>query len=309
MNRRLGLACGSLCAALCLAGSGQANARAFNDIFLFGDSYTDTGAYVPLTNGTTAAAYLALLEGITLTTPQNAHPGTAGVNFAESGARISVGPTPPAVHPLSLTQQVGEFQNYVTQGSLTFNPSSTLFFLLGGLNDHAQLTAAQIQAATTAQVSTLYALGGRYFEIADIPSLVPAFADSAANVNPAIIALIPQLKTMFPDAIINLSNWGKDFDDIVANPSKYGITNTTDPCRDLFNTATPTCTNPNQYFLLLQRPSVGCRASDRRGGIVRGGPGDPRAGIHRVDGDRRAGMGVDAPASALAIEARGRHRT
>jgi phospholipase/lecithinase/hemolysin len=227
-----------------LLGAGSAQAVAFNDLFLFGDSYTDTGAYVPLTNGTTAAAYLGQLLGITMTTPKNAHPGTSGVNFAESGARISVGPTTPGAHPLSLTQQVTEFQNYVTSGNVTFNSSTTLFYLLGGLNDHKQLTTAQIQAATTSQVATLYSLGARYFEIADIPSLVPAFADSAAAVNPAIVSLIPLLKTMFPDAVINLSNWGKDFDEILTNPLAYGITNTNPAgC-----SAAPVCSNPNQYF-------------------------------------------------------------
>ncbi len=240
--------CRAVAAAAGLFVAQAASAHAFDDLFLFGDSYTDTGAYFALTNGTTAAAYLGQLYGITMTTPQNAHPGTDGVNFAESGARISVGPTPPAVHPLSLTQQVGEFQNDVTAGALTFRSSSTLFMLLGGLNDHQMLTTAQIQAATTAQVATLYSLGARYFEIADIPSLVPAFADSAAAVNPAIVSLIPTLKAEFPDAVIDLSNWGGDFDDILANPSKYGITNTTDPCRDLFNPTTPTCSNPGQYF-------------------------------------------------------------
>lgn len=233
-------------AALCCAGS--AHAVAFNDLFLFGDSYTDNGAYFALTNGTTAGAYLGQLLGISMTNTHNGHPGTQGVDFAESGARISVGPTPPSTQPRSLTQQVGEFQSYVQAGNVTFNSATTLFYLLGGLNDHSMLTAAQIQAATTQQVATLYALGGRYFEIGNIPSLVPLFADSAAAVNPAIVSLIPQLKSMFPDAVINLSNWGKDFDDILANPAKYGITNTTDPCRDFASPTTPTCTNPNQYF-------------------------------------------------------------
>lgn len=43
--------------------SAAVQAVEINDAFLFGDSYTDTGAYVPLTNGTTAAAYMASLFG------------------------------------------------------------------------------------------------------------------------------------------------------------------------------------------------------------------------------------------------------
>ena len=118
--------------------SSGAQAVEINDLFLFGDSYTDTGAYVPLTNGSTAGAYLASSFGIDLVTSKDAAPGTSGVNFAESGARVARGPTPPATQPRSLTQQVAEFQAYVQSGALTFDPDSTLFFLLGGLNEFAR---------------------------------------------------------------------------------------------------------------------------------------------------------------------------
>jgi len=153
-----------------------ASAVTINDLFVFGDSYSDTGAFFPLTNGSTAVGYLANNFNITLTTSKNPNPGTEGVNFAESGARIFVGPNPPATQPRSLTQQVAEFQNYVASNSVTFNPSTTLFFLAGGLNDHNRITQAEANAATTVQVATLYSLGARLFEIALLPSLVPAFS-------------------------------------------------------------------------------------------------------------------------------------
>jgi cholinesterase len=238
-------------AALALLGSvatgPNAHAAPFNDLFVFGDSYSDTGAFVPLTNGSTAVGYLARDLGITLTTSKDPTPGTNGVNFAESGARVDVGPTPPATQPRSLTQQVAEFQNYVSTDALTFDPSSSLFLLLGGLNDHTRATPAQIGAATTNQVATLYGLGARYFEIGLLPSLVPAFADSATNLNPEYRDLVPELQAEFPDAVIHLSNWGPDYDDIITHSSKYGITNTTDPCFDL-TTRVQTCTTPNTYF-------------------------------------------------------------
>jgi len=132
-----------------------ASAVTINDLFVFGDSYSDTGAFFPLTNGSTAVGYLANNFNITLTTSKNPDPGTEGVNFAESGARIDVGPTPPATQPRSLTQQVAEFQNYVASSSVAFNPNTTLFFLSGGLNDHTMITSAQANAATMAQVTTL----------------------------------------------------------------------------------------------------------------------------------------------------------
>ena len=179
--------------------------------------------------------------GITLTTSKNADPGTDGVNFAESGARVGPVP-PPTKQPRSLTQQVGEFQNYVDNDDVTFNPDSTLFFLAGGLNDHKS-DPAQIDAATTAQITTLYSLGARIFEIALLPQDVPAFTDSALNLNPGYEALVPELQAEFPDATIELSNWGPDYDDILTNPSKYGITNTTDACA-----GPPVCATPDTYF-------------------------------------------------------------
>ncbi len=94
------------------------------------------------------------------------------------------GRTPPAVQPRSLTQQVAEFQNYVKSDEVTFNPDSSLFFLLGGLNDHTKVTSGQVNDATASQVATLYALGARIFEIALLPASVPPFTDSADNFNP-----------------------------------------------------------------------------------------------------------------------------
>jgi cholinesterase len=223
-----------------------AKAVDINDLFVFGDSYSDTGAYVELSNGPTAVGYLAQDFDITLTTSKNADPGTDGVNFAESGARVFVGPTPPATQPRSLTQQVAEFQNYVDNDKLTFNPSTSLFFLLGGLNDHTKVTSAQVNAATASQVATLYSLGARIFEIALLPASVPPFTDSADNFNPGYEALVPELQAEYPDATFNLSNWGPDYDYIHDNPSLYGLTNTTDPCNTFG--ASPTCSTPNAYF-------------------------------------------------------------
>lgn len=229
--------------ALSLLGASTSGwAANINDLFVFGDSYSDTGAYVPLTNGSTAVGYLAQNFGITLTTSKNSDPGTDGVNFAESGARVFVGPTPPQTQPRSLTQQVAEFQNYVTSDKVTFNPQTSLFFLLGGLNDHTKVTSAQVNAATEQQVATLYSLGARLFEVALLPADVPAFTDSANNFNPGYEALVPELQAMFPDAVFGLSNWGPDYDAIISNPSQYGMTNVTASCQATH------CTTPDTYF-------------------------------------------------------------
>jgi len=224
--------------ALCIAQ--PASAVVINDLFVFGDSYSDTGSGVKLVDpgGTTAVGYLAQNFGITLTTRQNTNPGTNGVNFAESGARINNGSS-----PRNLTQQVAEFQALVQNNKVQFNPNTTLFFLAGGLNDHKQITSAQANAATAAQVATLYSLGARIFEIATLPKGISAFTDSANNFNPGFAALVPQLQALYPDAVFNLSNWGPDYDDILAHPANYGITNTTNAC-----SGPPVCAHPEQYF-------------------------------------------------------------
>jgi hypothetical protein len=64
-----------------------ASAVTITDLFVFGDSYSDTGAFFPLTNGSTAVGYLAKNFNITLTTSKNPDHGTEGINF--SGKRRS----------------------------------------------------------------------------------------------------------------------------------------------------------------------------------------------------------------------------
>lgn len=93
-----------------LAVPAPAAAAVINDLFVFGDSYSDTGAYAKATNGKTAVEYLAENFGITLTTSKNPDPGKDGVNFAESGARVFVGPAPPARIPEALPSRSPNFR-------------------------------------------------------------------------------------------------------------------------------------------------------------------------------------------------------
>lgn len=232
------------CAALLLGSlwAAPAHATLFNDLFVFGDSYSDTGSFTQYSNGLTAAGYLARDLGITLTTSQNPTPGTSGVNFAQTAAKITVGPTPPSTHPLSVNQQVGQFANYVGTGAVAFDPSSTLFFLEEGLND-AQTPVATVTAAITAQVGQLHSLGGRYFELTSLPYLT-GFGNSAAKFNAPYAALVPQLQQAYPDSFIGLSAYGQFFDQIVSNPSQYGFTNATDPCVR----GNQVCATPDTYF-------------------------------------------------------------
>jgi hypothetical protein len=78
--------------------------------------------------------------------------------------------------------------------------------------------------------------------------LLSAIASRTKRLRPITGAVIPAFNhpIKFPDAVFGLSNWGPFFDDILTNPSHYGITNTTDPC---FSFATGTaCSDPDKHF-------------------------------------------------------------
>jgi phospholipase/lecithinase/hemolysin len=49
---------------------------------------------------------------------------------------------------------------------------------------------------------------------------------------------------------IHLSHWGPFYDEVMHNPAKYGITDTTDACagRAIFNQDTTPCSNPAAHY-------------------------------------------------------------
>ncbi|WP_210527307.1 SGNH/GDSL hydrolase family protein [Rubellimicrobium arenae] len=234
-----------LAVALAPLAAPQASAATFDTVYIFGDSFSDTGAGFPLTNGDTAASYLAERIGSELSLPDDPNPGTNSINFAESGARVGV---ETAGGPKSLTNQVRNLVQLVSEGAASFDPSDTLFFLSGGLNDHELSPAEDVVAAYAAQVQDLVAVGAKYIQIALLPREVPAFTDSADFLNPAYRDLVPKLAALYPDVNIGLSDWGTYYDDILLNPDRYGITNTTDPCLPWMDPDGVVCENPEEYF-------------------------------------------------------------
>lgn len=219
-----------------------ARATVFNDLFVFGDSYSDTGSFAQYSNGPTAVGNLAKDLGIPLTTSQTINPGSSGVNFAQTAAKITVGPTPPKPNPLSINQQVGQFASYVANNAVSFNPASTLFFLEEGLND-ASTPVATVVDAITNQVAQLYRLGARTIELTSLP-YDTGFNASAKAFNAPYAALVPTLQTAYPDATIALSNFGGFLDQVQANPGQYGLTNATDACVN----GNQVCATPGTYF-------------------------------------------------------------
>lgn len=221
-------------------------------LYVFGDSYCDTGAGYIDGNGPTAVAYLAQRLGLALV-PSNA-PGTAekSLNFAVSGAGTGSGSghrVKDALLGLGMHNQVADFVGRVHSGKVQFRPAATLFFIAGGLNDKRLLTETTVANLET-EVRMLYEAGGRRFRIALLPTAIPSFSQVGQRLDPAIARIPQEMTAKFPEASIHLSHWGDFYDEVMHNPAKYGITDTTDACagRAIFNQDTTPCANPASHF-------------------------------------------------------------
>src|SRR5882757_8598677 len=145
---------------------GTAAASSVKRLYVFGDSYSDTGAGYVDGNGPTAVAYLAERLGFRLA-PSNVADAAAGqsLNFAVSGAGTGGGAghrVKEALLGRGMRDQVDDFAGRVRSGAVKFRPESTLFFIAGGLNDKRLATETTVENLK-GEVRTLYALGGRQF--------------------------------------------------------------------------------------------------------------------------------------------------
>jgi len=70
------------------------------------------------------------------------------------------------------------------------------------------------------------------------------------RLNPRLRGIPAEAKQQLPEAEIGLSNWGGFFDEVMRNPSRYGIENTTGQCagRALFGEDSKPCAYPSAYF-------------------------------------------------------------
>ncbi|MEZ2347646.1 SGNH/GDSL hydrolase family protein [Terriglobus sp. RCC_193] len=236
----------------------HAQSKPYTQMYVFGDSYSDSGAGYIDGNGPTAIVYLAQRLGIPFTyfgdpKTNSEHPIREGLNFAVSGARSGEGKGSYGPHRELLGRgmwnQVDDFATLVKAGDIHFDAKQTMFFLLGGLNDRT-LPAGQTRDHEAALIDTLYALGARRFMVALLPVKIPQFATAGERANAELTTLPQQMKSKYPDIQIALSNWGPFFDQAIMHPSQYGFTNTTDKCagRALRNEDTTPCATPETYF-------------------------------------------------------------
>jgi phospholipase/lecithinase/hemolysin/predicted GH43/DUF377 family glycosyl hydrolase len=238
-----------------------AQARNWEALYVFGDSYSDSGAGYLDGNGPTAVVYLAESLGIPFTHAGDPNALGKSLNFAVSGAQTGSGEGSPikakstgaqfkdALLGRGMRNQVLDFTKRVNSGAIRFNPDETLFFLAGGLNDGELPTATTIVNLED-EIRQLYDAGGRYFLVAVLPTKIPAFSAVGIRLNPALKGIPEDLRSALPGAHIGISNWGKYFDQVIEEPTRYGITNATDRCagREVFGEDATPCTSPGTYF-------------------------------------------------------------
>ncbi len=231
------------------------NRHPYTQLYVFGDSYSDSGSGYVDTNGPTAVVYLAERLNIPFTfygDPK--YSKTQGLNFAISGAGTGAGagrryPTGEMLS-IGMKNQIDNFVAFTKSKDIPpFDPATTMFFFAGGLNDRGKpdgYTRTNIEA----EIDTLYDLGARRFMVAILPTKIPQFATAGTAFNPELTKIPAEELAKHPDIRIANSNWGAFLDEVITNPAKYGLTDTTHPCagRAIHHEDTTPCPAPDTHF-------------------------------------------------------------
>ncbi|MGI4756876.1 MAG: SGNH/GDSL hydrolase family protein [Janthinobacterium lividum] len=248
MTRLALLLCLSMGAALTVSAQ-----EPYTMLYVFGDSYSDSGAGYVDGNGPTAVVYLAQRLGIPFTYFGAADSKGKGLNFAVSGARTGKDEGKHYPHgellSLGMRNQVDSFAALVNSGRIRFDPKQTMFFLAGGLNDRSLPEGATV-ANLEADIEVLYAAGARRFEVALLPIKIPSFATAGERFNPLLATIPAEMAKTHSDITITNSAWGAFFDEVMTHPAKYGIVDTTSTCagRVLHNEDPTPCVSPETHF-------------------------------------------------------------
>jgi phospholipase/lecithinase/hemolysin len=223
-------------------------------LYVFGDSYSDSGSGYVDCNGPTAVVYLARRLDIPFT--YYGDPASTGksLNFAVSGAQSGEGPGRrfPTGQLLGFGMK-NQVENFVVYSKLKmipkFDPDNTMFFLAGGLNDSA-LADGVTRSNLESEIETLYAFGARRFMVALMPTKIPVFTAVAVRLNPQLEKIPAEERLKHPDIRIANSDWGPFFDQVLTNPAKYGITDITTECakRTYTDKPAPECATPGTHF-------------------------------------------------------------
>jgi cholinesterase len=231
----------------------HAQSRPYTQLYVFGDSYSDSGAGYIDSDGPTAVVYLAERLGIPFTYYGASRSNGKGLNFAVSGAKTGEGAgrryPQGGLLGFGMKNQVDEFAELLKSGEIKFDPARTMFFLAGGLNDRSS-PEGYTRANLEAEIDTLYGLGARRFMVALLPTKIPAFATAGTQFNPELAKIPADERAKHADIRISNSDWGAFFDEVITNPAKYGLTDTTTTCagRALKDENPDPCLSPQTHF-------------------------------------------------------------
>ena len=245
--------------------AGGAKATPFSDLYFFGDSLSDSGAYGSLVGPNSkfttnpdkvwsenlgerygkpvVSAYQASAYGFTTL--------ASGNNFAVGGARVNARPgvMAGALTPLSLfiPPVSAQVSDYLARGAVN---RSALYSVWAGGNDvllQSEIVraggslgvaqAAMVLAANdmTAQISRLQANGAKYVVVMSVPDVGKAPVGASAGAGGA--AVLSSLSTSYNATLsaglagsnVLYFDSGKLLDEVFAKPAAYGITNLTTP--------------------------------------------------------------------------------
>jgi phospholipase/lecithinase/hemolysin len=232
--------------------------RPYTQLYVFGDSYSDSGSGYVDTNGPTAVVYLAQHLNIPFTYYGDPASKGKGLNFAISGAQTGAGPgrryPTGEMLGIGMQNQVAQFVAFTKTGDIPpFDPAQTMFFFAGGLNDRGKpegYTRTNIEQ----EIESLYDLGARRFTVALLTTKIPAFATAGIQLNPELAKIPVEERAKHPDIRIANSDWGLFMDEVFTHPEKYGITDTTQPCagRNIHHEDTTPCASPDTHFFYHQ---------------------------------------------------------
>lgn len=224
----------------------------YERLYVFGDSYSDSGAGYVDGNGPTAVVYLAEHLGLRLLPATRREDAKSSLNYAVSGARTDHGlgrKMDGALLGYGMRNQVEDFTAGVRNHTIEFPAGRTLFFLAGGLND-SRLPSEATVGNLEEEIRQLYAVGGRRFEVALLPMAIPGFHTVGERLNPELARIPEEMRKELPGIQITLSGWGLFLDEVLRHAVDYGLENTADACagRAIFRQDATPCIAPSRYY-------------------------------------------------------------
>lgn len=230
-------------------------ALAFSDVYVFGDSLSDSGAFGHLAGGAfcPSAPYVGcrfsdgpvwvetFAEAMGNSADTAYAPG-GGTNYAIGGERSD------ELQASATAVAGGQIPQFSADVGGVADPNA-LYVVWAGGNDFLQNDPpGTFPAATAAQniidsITELSTLGATDFLVSNFPSIDLY----ALQFNFALASGLSALSASNPALTITEFDTLGVLGAVTANPAAFGLTNVTDPCLD--TTAGTLCSNPEQYLL------------------------------------------------------------